>query len=53
MDKDLEVAKEIEEIALEQNISAKVLIEEYKKALSQATTQGKEHNKTFNESITE
>lgn len=42
MDEDLEVAKEIEEIALDNNITALELIEMYKKAQSLATKQGKE-----------
>ena len=44
MDKALEVAKEIEQIALENNISVNDLLEQYKKAQSLATTQGKEPN---------
>jgi hypothetical protein len=44
MDKALEVAKEIERIALEHNISLQDLIEQYKKAHSPATKQGNEPN---------
>lgn len=44
MDK-LEIAKEIQNIALESNISILELTEHYKKALSLATTQEKEHIK--------
>lgn len=54
MDKALEIAKEIEEIALRHNVSVERLIEEYKKAHSQATTQGNEQiQKTTTDSITE
>lgn len=43
--KELEIAKEIEEIALRHNVSVERLIEEYKKAHSLATTQENEHSK--------
>ncbi|MBD7914521.1 hypothetical protein H9660_05130 [Clostridium sp. Sa3CUN1] len=43
--KELEIAKEIEEIALRHNVSVERLIEEYKKAHSLATTQENEHCK--------
>lgn len=49
--KELEIAKEIVKIVQEKNISVQELIEEYKKAQSLATKQGKEHNKTFNDII--
>lgn len=43
--KELEMAKEIVKIVQEKNISVQELIEEYKKAQSLATKQGKEHYK--------
>ncbi len=49
--KELEMAKEIVKIVQENNVSVQELIEEYKKAQSPATKQGKEHNKTFNDII--
>ena len=52
--KELEIAKEIEEIALRHNVSVERLIEEYKKAHSLATTQENEPiQKTTTDSITE
>lgn len=52
MDK-LEIAKEIENIALESNISILELIEHYKKALSLATTQEKEHTNNISNILTD
>lgn len=56
-EKALELSKEIETAALETNLNIKaaerLVLEQYKKALSLATTQGKEHNKTFNDIITD
>lgn len=56
-EKALELSKEIEAAALETNLNIKaaerLVLEQYKKALSLATTQGKEHNKTFNDIITD
>jgi hypothetical protein len=56
-EKALELSKEIETVALETNLNIKaaerLVLEQYKKALSLATTQGKEHNKTFNDIITD
>ncbi|MDB1969444.1 hypothetical protein [Clostridium tertium] len=43
--KELEMAKEIVKIVQENNVSVQELIEEYKKAQSLATKQGKEHLK--------
>ena len=54
-EKALELSKEIEAAALETNLNIKaaerLVLEQYKKAHSLATTQGKEHNKTFNDII--
>lgn len=56
-EKALELSKEIEAAALETNLNIKeaerLVLEQYKKAHSLATTQGKEHNKTFNDIITD
>lgn len=52
MDK-LEIAKEIQNIALESNVSILELIEHYKKALSLATTQEKEHINNINNILTD
>jgi hypothetical protein len=56
-EKALELSKEIETAALETNLNIKaaerLVLEQYKKTLSLATTQGKEHNKTFNDIITD
>lgn len=52
MDK-LEIAKEIENIALESNISILELIEHYKKALSLATTQEKEQTNNISNILTD
>lgn len=56
-EKALELSKEIETAALETSLNIKaaerLVLEQYKKALSLATTQGKEHNKTFNDIITD
>ena len=49
--KELKIAREIERIALENNISVQYLIEQYKKAQSPATKQGKELTKTINDII--
>ncbi|MGG7057565.1 hypothetical protein ACQPUZ_04635 [Clostridium tertium] len=50
--RELEIAKEIEEIALAHNISTLELIEQYKKAQSLTDQdKGKEHNKTINDII--
>ena len=52
--KELEIAKEIEEIALRHNVSPEKLIEEYKKAHSLATTQENEPNiKILNDILTD
>lgn len=54
-DKALELSKEIEVTALETNLNinaaTRLVAEQYKKAQSPATKQGKEHNKTFNDII--
>lgn len=56
-DKDLELSKEIEVAALETslniNAATRLVVEQYKKAQSLATTQEKEHLKTFNDIITD
>lgn len=52
MDK-LEIAKEIEKIALESNISILELTEHYKKALSLATTQEKEQTNNISNILTD
>ena len=56
MDKALEMAKEVERIYAEKKDykeAYRQVVEMYKKSSIPATTQGKEHNKTFKDSITE
>ncbi len=56
-DKALELAREIEKVKedmtkqLNVNAVTRLLAEQYKKAQSPVTKQGKEHNKTFNDII--
>lgn len=56
MDKALEMAKEVERVyrdTLDYKASYRQVVEQYKKAQSPATKQGKEHEKIFKDSITE
>lgn len=56
-DKALELAREIEKVKedmnkqLNVNAVTRLVVEQYKKAQSPATKQGKEHNKIFNDII--